>query len=102
MIFAIEGLTARIKPNRTSFVVESGLKPNVTCESDCRLYDWKCTYQWKVIKNKKKRNPTLTRTIRALIHLLKKTSPLCVWLRMNMIIKFTVAATATAKESIYL
>lgn len=53
MIFAIEGLTARIKPNRTSFVVESGLKPNVTCESDCRLYDWKCTYQWKVIKNRK-------------------------------------------------
>lgn len=47
----IKGLTARIKPNRTSFVVESGLKPNITCESDCGLHDWRCTYKWKNVSN---------------------------------------------------
>lgn len=49
LTFVIEGLTARIKPNRTSFVFESGLKPNITCESDCGLYNWKCTYKWKKV-----------------------------------------------------
>lgn len=49
LTFVIEGLTARIKPNRTSFVFESGLKPNITCESDCGLYGWRCTYKWKLV-----------------------------------------------------
>lgn len=51
MTFVIEGLTVRIKPNRTSFVFESGIKPNVTCESDCGYYNWMCTYEWITIKN---------------------------------------------------
>lgn len=53
MAFVIEGLTARIKPNRTSFVFESGIKPNITCESDCGFYDWRCTYKWKIEKNRR-------------------------------------------------
>lgn len=56
MIFSIEGLTARIKPNGTSFVVESGIKPNVTCESDCEYYNWMCIYKWKAVKNGKLQN----------------------------------------------
>lgn len=51
LTFVIEGLTARIKLNRTSFVVESGTKPNVTCESDCGDYNWKCNYEWRAEKN---------------------------------------------------
>lgn len=53
LTFVIEGLTARIKPNRTSFVFESGIKPNVTCESDCGYYNWKCMYKWIAEKNGK-------------------------------------------------
>lgn len=48
-----QGLTARIKPNRTSFVFEYGIKPNVTCESDCGYYNWRCTYKWLTIKNER-------------------------------------------------
>nr|XP_034303515.1 hemicentin-2-like [Crassostrea gigas] len=48
-----QGLTARIKPNRTSFVFESGIKPNVTCESDCGNYNWKCNYEWRAEKNER-------------------------------------------------
>lgn len=51
LTFVIEGLTARIKPNRTSFVVESGIKPNITCESDCENYNWMCIYKWMLVKN---------------------------------------------------
>lgn len=49
--FSIEGLTARIKPNKTSFVFEFGIKPNITCESDCGDYNWKCNYEWRAEKN---------------------------------------------------
>lgn len=36
-----------------SFVFESGIKPNVTCESDCGDYNWTCTYQWIAEKDGK-------------------------------------------------
>lgn len=51
LTFVIEGLTARIKPNRTSFVFESALQPNITCESDCENYNWMCIYKWMLVKN---------------------------------------------------
>lgn len=53
LTFVIEGLTARIKPNRTSFVFESGTKPNITCESDCEYYNWTCIYKWTTEKHGK-------------------------------------------------
>lgn len=41
-------LKARIKPNKTDFFFESGIKltENVTCESDCGIFNWSCTYMW--------------------------------------------------------
>lgn len=43
--YLIKRLAARIKPNKTAFFFESGIKvtENVTSEYDCRIYNWRCT-----------------------------------------------------------
>lgn len=49
LTYLFTDLKARIKPNKTDFFFESGIKltENVTCESDCGIFRlWRCTYMW--------------------------------------------------------
>lgn len=54
MTYLFTGLKARIKPNKRAFFFESGIKltENVTCESDCGIYNWWCTYKWSIYTTK--------------------------------------------------